>query len=202
MRERGPFLLIAIGLASVGLWAALTASSPSQHPETARYTDRQTGVELAAGFSSYSTLEQAAGRLASQHYASNRRRLARPPDRRYPPHVLDTLTVDAFPMLGTQGRLRLEYFNDRLYEVGYQPQDPGASAAALKRSDPHLQRDRNGRAERIAEPLRIATNVEMASNSVGEFLGTEPYVLWQDLRLVAERDRWDERFGALPDRAP
>lgn len=198
MKKRWLLPLMILVLVSAGLAAAIWPSSPKQHPDTARYIDRQPGLVLTAGLSSYSGLEKTAAYLESRQHTVTRQRLARPPDRRYPQRVLDTLTVKTYPFLGTQGRLRLEFFNDRLYEISFTPDDPAACLAALKRVDPGLHRDRNGRAERVQGSLRVATNVELASTPVGESLGTEPYVLWQDLRLVHERDDWDTRFGALP----
>jgi len=198
MRKSWMWPLLILALLSAGIGAAIWPRSPKAHPDTGLYTDRQQGLVLAAGLSSYASLEEGVAHLEARHHKVLRQRLARPPDIRYPVHVLDTLTVMDYPLLGTQGRLRLEFFNDRLYEVNFKPDDAAVCLATLRRSDRGLQRDRNGRAERVQAALRVATNVEMASTSVGEALGTEPYVLWQDLRLVRERDDWDERFGALP----
>lgn len=179
-------------------WAALLYLRPSQHPETARFTQRHDGLPLAASWMSYASIVEIGRGLDLQHFVPERRTLARPPDRRYPPHALDTLTVEHYPLLGTQGQLSLQFLNDRLFEVGFRPDDAALAAATLQRQNPQLQRDANGRAERTEGELRLATNLELAVSSVGSTLDTEPYVLWQDLSLIRERDEWDQRFGALP----
>jgi hypothetical protein len=199
-RARWPFALLVLLLAAAGLWMLLRP--PAVHPDSARYLERRPGLPLGADFTSYSAVADAIEVLHAKQFEALRRTLARPPDPRYPPHVLDTLTVEHYPVLGTQGRLSLQFFNDRLLEVGYRPDDAAACLQALRRAEPLLARDRNGRAERVAGDGRLATNVEMASNSVGLSLAAEPYVLWQDLRLIRQRDDWDRRFAALPDKTP
>lgn len=196
----------------LGCAAALTAvvaalawwvmRAPSQHPDSAHYLQREPGLALVAGFVSYAGIAEVGAVLQQQGHAPSRRTLARPPDSRYPPHAIDTLTVEHATLLGNPGRLSLQFFNDRLFEVHFKPDDAAACAAALKRADPLLKRDRNGRAERSAGDWRLATNVELAASHVGTTLATEPYVLWQDLRLTRQRDDWDERFGALPYALP
>jgi hypothetical protein len=194
------WLCIVLLLIAAGLWWAMRA--PSQHADSARYLQREPGLMLVDGFSSYSSIADIGALLQSRQHAVSRRTLARPPDPRYPPHAIDTLTVEHFALLQTPGRLSLQFFNDRLFEVDFKPDDAAVCAAALKRADPQLQRDRNGRAERRDGSWRLAANVELAASPVGKSLATEPYVLWQDLRLTAQRDDWDARFGALPYQLP
>ncbi len=171
---------------------------PATHPDTALYTEHGSGLPLIAGFFSYRSVDAVIAELSAQGATPQRRTLARPPSSDYPTHVLDTLSVDAYALLGTQGRLTLEFFNDRLYEVDFKPQDAKACATALRKLDPQLRRDRNGRSEHVDGERRVVTNVDLAFSSVGQSLGTEPYVLWQDKRLVQQRDDWDRRFGAIP----
>jgi hypothetical protein len=166
--------------------------------DAADYTRRQPGRPLTAGLISYASVEDVSLTLRTGRVAVERRTLARPPDPRYPPRTLDTLTVDRFPLLGTRGQLTLQFFNDRLFEIGFRPDDASACARSLKAADSKLRRDANGRAERTSGSQRIATNCDLAASDVGRSLNTEPYVLWQDLRLVRERDDWDLRFGAIP----
>jgi hypothetical protein len=204
-----PYVLIAVVcLSGAAVWYGLRAELPrlpGTEPTAADvtvsaedYSRRQPGRPLAANLSSYSSVAEVTLSLQAKRLSVARRTLARPPDPRYPPRALDTLTIERYALLGTQGRLSLQFFNDRLFEVGFKPDDAAACAKALKRADPQLRRDANGRAERTAGSQRVATNVELAASSVGQSLNTEPYVLWQDLRLVRERDDWDQRFGALP----
>lgn len=207
-----PYLLIAIVLTSVAATAyVLRAELPSRERAAGPkavvadadvsaedYTRRQPGRPLVNGLSSYASVDEVGAALRARQLQPARRTLTRPPNKRYPPRSLDTLTVERYTLLGTQGRLSLEFFNDRLFEVGFRPDDAAACAAALKRAEPQLRRDANGRAERTEGSRRLATNVELAASSVGRSLNTEPYVLWQELRLVRERDDWDQRFGAIP----
>ena len=43
--------------------------------------------------------------------------------------------------------------------------------------------------------LRIASSLDLAVSEVGRNLRTRPFVIWQDLRLVRQRDRWDARYA-------
>lgn len=198
MRKRVAWVLMVVGLCSVTAGAlALIGQPEPAHPDTAAYTDQQRGLGLTAGFSSYESVEAVSAKLVEQGVEASRRRIARPVSPRYPMHVLDTLSLD-YALLGTKGRLTLEFFNDRLYEVGFEPEDAAICATELKHEEPQLQRDRNGRAERAEGNLRVASNVDLAISNVGRSLRTEPYVLWQDQRLIRERDAWDAKFGAIP----
>jgi hypothetical protein len=212
--QAAPYAIMMVVVASVGTtWYGMRADItglrhalpdlPSSTTVTVTvssddYTRRQPGRPLFAGLNSYLSVDQASHDFAARKLKPVRNTLSRPPDPRYPVHALDTLTLEHYALLGTQGQLRLQFFNDRLFEVAFKPDDASACAAALKRADPQLRRDSNGRAEHTSGSQRVATNVELAASSVGKSLNTEPYVLWQDLRLVRERDDWDERFGALP----
>lgn len=200
MKAGGAGWAVAAGLAlAAALLGWRIAASPSdRHPDSERYTARQAGVALIDGFTSQAAVADVEARLQARGEAPVRRRLARPPSASYPPQALDTLSVADHALLDTRGRLTLEFFNDRLYEIGFEPVDSEAARRALKRAYPELRRDRNGRAERIVGDLRLAANLDLAVSPVGQSLQTRPYVLWQDRRLIAERDDWDRRFGAIP----
>lgn len=191
-------VLAALGLALLVYVADLFHLRPREHPEAGRYTARAAPLLLMDGLSSYAGAADLAARFDAAGLAWSSRRLARPPDRRYPPRALETLSVARYRHLGVEGRLTLELFNDRLYEIGFEPDDAAAMARALKQAEPQLQRDRNARWERVDGDLRLASNVEFASSPVGLSLRTRPYVIWQDLRLLRERDEWDRRFGSIP----
>ena len=211
MATQGPpyIIMVVVCLSAGATWYGLRAELPASRPSATSapadvtvssddYTRRQPGRPLTAGLASYSSVAEVTSALRAKQLTVSRRTLSRPPNPRYPPRALDTLTVERYTLLGTQGRLSLQFFNDRLFEVGFKPDDAAACAKALKRADPQLRRDANGRAERTTGSQRVATNVELAASSVGQSLNTEPYVLWQELRLVRERDDWDARFGAIP----
>lgn len=177
--------------------------APRSHPETARYTERRhLPLEFAAGFRSYQTQAEAQARIAATGAVATVAGQHLPPSRNYPPRDLDTVQVDGFAACGTSGRLRLEFFNDRLLEMRFEPVDAARCAAELRSRYPAARRDRNGRIDSSAGGLRYASNVDLARSAVGEALRVTPYVLWQDLRLARARDEWERRFDARPVGAP
>ena len=50
--------------------------------------------------------------------------------------------------------------------------------------------------------LQTLHTVDLAKSKVGRTLGSDGVVLWQDLRLIQQRDDWDARFGHIPPPAP
>lgn len=184
-------VLLAVAL---GWW--LRPAPP--HPETARFAAPLTALPLLQGLSSNDPLELVRARLESGGYRARVQTVRRQPSPDYPPWRMDTLTVYEYRHLDDRGQLRLEFFNDRLYEAEYQPGDPVRYAPHLLRAVPGLVRQGQGRRERVNGGLRVATNVELTANTVGQALGATPYVLWQDQRLLAQREEWDRRFGTAP----
>lgn len=177
--------------------------APRTHPESARYTERRhQPLEFAAGFRSYQTQSEAQARIATTGAVATVTGQHLPPSRNYPPRDLDTVRLDGFASCGTTGLLTLEFFNDRLLEMRFEPADAARCAADLRSRYPAARRDRNGRIDWSAGGLRYANNLELAESAVGEALRVTPYVVWQDLRLTSARDEWDRRFGARPLGAP
>ena len=194
---------ILIGLAVVlpGLWVAKEKIAPGGHPEKGRFTEVAADpVDFLDGIRSYDTVEALRARLdgAKLQYTVTPVRPA--PSGKYPPRDRDTIVVAVYKHLGVEGQLTLELFNDRLYEATFVPSELSDYAEKLHKADTRLKRDRNGRAERTVGHLRVASNVDFADTDVGRSLQTKPYVIWQDLRLVAQLDEWDRRFIALPGR--
>lgn len=169
------------------------------HPDNARFTRVAVGVDLLDRFRSYANLDAVVATLREDGYEDYRVSMRRAPDSpRYPTYRFDTLSVDDYRHLGQAGELSLQFFNGRLFEAEFAPEEPRAYARQLRRL--RLKREANARAERIDGHRRIASTVELAISNVGVHLGTRPYVLWQDLRLIDELRAWDERFGAIPKR--
>ena len=197
----------AVGVVCVGtaLWLSRThwhwQSSP--HPETARYTERQGSVvPLADVFTSYDSVASASARLAAKGFRPLRSSSNKPASRRYPPRDLDTFTVENYEYLSQGGRLILEFFNDRLYEARFEPEDVKRFTQRLHAIEPELRRDRIGMSELVRGDQRISSNVDLAANKVGRFLETRPYVIWQDRRLKQQLGEWELRYGpeaAHPD---
>ncbi|MEC9364860.1 MAG: hypothetical protein VYC42_16700 [Pseudomonadota bacterium] len=112
-----------------------------------------------------------------------------------PPRDLDTVTVTQYRHWDVPGRLQLQFFNDRLLQAEFEPEDAARYKAAQQRELPQLKREESGRSELIVGHLRIASSLDLAVSEVGRKLGTRPFLIWQDRRLVRQRDEWDRRFA-------
>lgn len=185
-------------IATTAWWGRDTVASSKPHPETARYQAMATGVPLLDGWLSYSDAASVRAGLSQRGLTAREERLARPPSPRYPARELLTLSVENYAHGGVPGLLRLEFFNDRLFEAEFRPSDADAYARVLRRLEPQLRRDRNAKAESLLGERRVATNVYLAASDVGRSLRTRPFILWQDLRLIREREDWDAAYGSIP----
>lgn len=117
-----------------------------------------------------------------------------------PPRNLDVVVVHQFRHWDVQGRLELQFFNDRLYQTEFEPEEAEIYLSAQRRELPQLKRERSGRSELIDGNLRIASSLDLAVSEVGKKLRTRPFMLWQDRRLVRQRDEWDRRFRTAVSR--
>lgn len=184
-------MLLGMSGVLLAAWLPWWSDRPD-HPETAAFETRLTGVDLTAGLRSYMREEAVARRYPELVDVT---RILRPATPDHPARDLVTLELSPFTHLGVEGRMTLDFFNDRLMEMTFIPQDASAYAAALARAEPGLRRDNTGRRERINGHRRIASNVEQLSTPAGRQLGSTPFTLWQDRRLRAQLDDWDARFG-------
>lgn len=175
-----------------------------EHPESARFTLREPEpVGLMPGMYSYQgvrevtdLIQQGSG-LPVETYSS--RTL---PNAKYPQRDLVRLVVRDYGYCDTAGELTLRFFNDRLMEAIFLPVDVGACLEVLKRSYPELRRDHNGRALLLAKDLRLYSNLELTVSEVGQALQTQPYISWQDLRLMQQLEEWEARFAAQAQLKP
>jgi hypothetical protein len=191
-------IVVGIAIVAPGLWVAKEKIAPGGHSEKARFTEvAGDPVVFLDGLKSYETVEAVRSRLDAAKVQYTVSPVRPRPSSKYPPRDRDTL-VGKYRHLGIDGQLTLEFFNDRLYEATFVPEDLSPYVEKLHAADKRLKRDRNGRAEQIVGNLRVASNVDFADTDVGRSLGTKPYVIWQDLRLVQLLDEWDRRFVALP----
>jgi hypothetical protein len=196
---------ILVGLAIVlpGLWVAKETIAPSAHRETQHFTEVAADpVKMLADLQSYDTVESVRAKLdaAKVQYTVTPVRPA--PSSKYPPRNTDTIVATGYRHLGIPGQLTLEFFNDRLYEAAFVPAELEDYIEKLHAADKRLKRERTGRAEVIVGNLRIASNVDFAATDVGYSLGTKPFVIWQDQRLLAQLNDWDKRFIAMPGKTP
>lgn len=194
------WIAVATIIFSVGstFWTVKQYLPPDEHPQTALYTAVEAERVDLAGFRSYDTVEAVSAMLAEGKFTSNLTQLHSAPSSAYPERKMDTLTVEKYRHLNQPGRLTLEFFNNRLYEVDFAPIDATAYAAALHQALPRLKRNQAGDTQWVSGPLRVTSNVDLAANAVGQSLGTSAYVIWQDLRLIRQRDQWDQSFSAIP----
>jgi len=195
---RGAALALCLALlAACGGSNAPQAQLP--HPDTAAYrniaADRLPLLQSLHSYDDEALIQQA---LQAAGLTAKRQALSKPPSGRYPPRELVSLTVENFQHWGEEGVLRLELFNNRLMEAEFRPKDAARFATALRRNLPKLPRGATGTSELIEGNLRVYSNVEFAKSGVGGNLATKPLVLWQDLRLIRQRDDWDARFGSIP----
>lgn len=170
------------------------------HPETGFYTRIESSrVTLADRFRSYDDLAAVTATLSSAGYEGwtvSSRHVASSSD--YPPYDFDTVRVEDYRHLREPGRLQLSFFNNRLFQAEFVPENAENYARQLARTDLRPQRSENARAEKIAGELRVLSTVALALSPVGRTTRTEAFVLWQDLRLIRSRDAWDAKFGGIP----
>lgn len=150
-----------------------------------------------APFRSYAGIDEIRSALETAHYEPLLvSRHARVPDG-VPPSDLDIMTVDDYQHLGQAGTLELQFFNDRLYQLEFEPHDAAAYRAQFRREWPQVGHEKSGRSEVISGSLRIASSLDLSVSEVGRALHSRPYVLWQDLRLLNQRNDWDYQFAKL-----
>lgn len=188
-------IIVLVGLACSG-WVVLRQQAAAEHPEAALFrSSPETRVLLADTFRSYETEAALRPPLEAVGLQITRDVQSVPKSARTPPHQIVTLAVDHYRHLGVNGSLTLTLFNDRLMEADFHPEDAATYSTHLHRALPDLQRGSTGYAELNNGNLRVWSNVDLANSPVGKVLHTDALVLWQELRLVTQRDDWDARFG-------
>ncbi|MES2489545.1 MAG: hypothetical protein V4607_07095 [Pseudomonadota bacterium] len=201
-----PLRILALGVIGVSILSTTWTVKkyvlpPTPHPLTEFYT-ATVGQKVALGtFQSYSTLETVRAALTKDGYTFVTKSSHTPFSELYPPHDMDTLSVESYTHLDNDGALNLEFFNNRLYEVEFVPEDPASYARALRGAYPDLKRNRIGDALFLSGALRISSNVDLVRSDVGQSLRARPFVIWQDLRLTRQRDQWDREYGETPVKA-
>jgi len=184
------------------LYTAKVVIAPGPHAEKARFTEVVADpVAMIGTLKSYDSVATVRELLDAGKMKYTVTPVRPAPSSKYPPRDGDTLVVGAFSHLGVPGQLTLEFFNDRLYEATFVPSDLHKYVDKLHAADKRVKRERSGRSEVVIGNLRLATNVDFADTDVGRSLQTRPYVIWQDLRLMAMLDEWDKRFVARPGKA-
>ncbi len=152
-------------------------------------------VMLMGVFKSYSGVDEIHRQLSAKGEEPALQSNHAPKRPGIPPRELDVLRKKPYRHLGVNGTLELQFFNDRLYQAEFEPDDADSYRVAVRKSLPQLKRAKSGRSELRDGTLRIASSVELAVSDVGQSLRTRPFVLWQDVRLVQQRDAWDYRYA-------
>lgn len=203
---RRSFLFMGVALTilvGVSLWLADASPKkvaewvkPAPHPETERFTHRGEGVGMIDPLKSQSAAEQVMTQALGQGAnLTDRQAFKHPGTPKNPPGDLLTMVFTGYPYCRTSGRLTVEFFNDRLYEAVFEPQDPKACRLAMEVEYPNLKSDANGRAALKTDNSRVVSNLRLVDSDVGRALGTRPQVIWQDNQLMADLNEWDKRFG-------
>ncbi|NKF21072.1 hypothetical protein [Solimonas marina] len=148
-------------------------------------------------FRSYAHLDQVEAHLQQAGYEPKLVRHDEPVPQGVPPSDMDILTTVDYRHLDQKGTLELQFFNDRLYQAEFEPDDEDVDAYREKFRAiwTQLHREQSGRSEYVNGPLRIASSLDLAVSQVGQALRTRPFVMWQDLRLIKQRDNWDQQFA-------
>jgi hypothetical protein len=191
-----PLRWIALGLIGFGLYswidfghlvAVVMPREKAKAELAARYSavvpDRQMLIDT---LNSYDNVQQVTQQLTQGAYTWQTEEIGLAESDKFPPCRLTTLTIAAYKHLGAEGKLTLEFFNDRLYEAGFNPKDAAAYLKDMKAKGMEPPRNRTGNAELINGNLRVASNLEFAVSDVGKAMQTKPFIVWQDVRLMKQ----------------
>jgi hypothetical protein len=162
---------------------------PMDPVERYTYVEKER-VPLIDPLTSFDGVQAVQSRLQKGGYKYELSQNEKPKSSRYPPYRTDTIVVTGYKHMNQEGELTLEFFNDRLYEAEFTPKKASDYLAQLRKSGVPLKREEVGKSEFTQGNLRVATNIDFASSDVGKSLRTEPYVIWQDLRLVKQIKDW------------
>ncbi len=168
---------------------------PAPAPAATKFTAMASPVNLLAPYRSYMSVDAVMTDLQQRGYLPLLESNHRPVRDEMPPHDVDTITVKEYSHWDQVGRLELVFFNDRLYQAEFEPADAAAYRAAQRKHLPEVPRERSGRSELVRGPLRIASSLDLAVSDVGAKLRSRAFLLWQDLRLIQQREEWDQRYA-------
>ncbi len=149
---------------------------------TPSFTERSSeSSPLAVGFSSYAAIDEVRSLLGDSPVTVVEDSRLPPGDQRPPFNIL-VLSI-SFEHLDQSGKLRLEFFNDRLMSTSFYPDDLETYLEVLNDSGVIL--DRGGR-------CKIAPYTEIWKSTDFNNRG---YVNWEDERLQKEFDDWITRYS-------
>lgn len=155
---------------------------------TAVASDRVVFMSVLRSFDSVEAVNAQLSKAGFSAAASTIEKKVNP--NRYPPYRSDTLQVDNYKHAGYEGKLILEFFNDRLYEAQFLPKDPRNYLQWLRTHNVNLPRKSSGRSTLSQGNLQVVSNIDFATSDVGRSLPNTPFVLWEDRRLVQQMRDW------------
>ena len=140
---------------------------------------------------SYDSVDKLQGQLRVGGFSAEQSTIEKkvPPDR-YPPFRSDTLLVTNYKHGNHEGKLTLEFFNDRLYQAQFIPKQPREYLQWLRRNDVPLARRSSGRSSYTSGHLQVVSNIDFATSEFGSTMSTAPFVMWEDTRLVQQMRDW------------
>lgn len=167
----------------------------TQTPAATKFTALAPPVDLLSPFRSYMRVDAVMSDLQQRGYLPALESNHQPLRDDVPPHDVDIITVREYKHWDQSGRLEMTFFNDRLYQTEFEPEDAAAYRAQQRKHLPEVPRERSGRSELTRGHLRIASSLDLAVSEVGEKLRSRAFLLWQDLRLVQQREEWDQHYA-------
>ncbi|HXG28926.1 MAG TPA: hypothetical protein VNJ47_08755, partial [Nevskiales bacterium] len=172
-----------------------TPVEPAPDPAAAYTAVAAERVAFMGALRSYDSVAAVQTQLAQGGYTAELSTIERkPPSHRYPPYRNDTLAVSKYTHGAYEGKLTLEFFNDRLYQAYFVPAQPAEYLRWLRGRGFALPVKRTGRSSLTQGHLRITTNIDFASSDVGRAMLAKPFVMWEDLRLVQQMQEWGPVF--------
>jgi hypothetical protein len=157
----------------------------------ARYTEVESArVSLINGLRSYDSVETLRALLEKTNYSIDASTIERPSNSRYPPFRTDTLVIANYRHAEFEGKLTLEFFNDRLYQTYFEPAKAADYLRWLRGRGVALPVKRTGRSSLTQGHLLISTNIDFASSDVGAVMRAKPFAFWEDTRLQQQLKEW------------
>ena len=136
---------------------------------------------LIAGFESYASREEVMAKLPREMEVKIVSETSRAKSTSQPPYKLYTISVSPFEHLQHRGRLQLTFFNNRLEQSEFYPEDLESYRRALEQGG-----------------FRLGLSRELIRGNTLIWEGTDPdhneYVGWGDKRLRDQQRRWLARY--------
>lgn len=171
MRIRTQHLAIVIGC------AAFVACTQETFTEV-----EQPRSALISEFVRYASREEVVSKVSSRFQIQVVEDSSLPAGDRRPPFSIYTLSVAGFRYLDHDGELRMTFFNNRLQETWFYPNDPDAYFSALR-----------------SHGVVPSEHSQLVMGRTAVWTGTDyrvkSYVAWQDTRLGEQSKRWISRYS-------